>query len=117
MSTIANEFESFDRDDIVGIALGVDDPLYLESVHYKSIANHVIDESGVDGQLTAMLDGEVEKEAPEDIDFDFADIESEEDDVTVDGMDVEDLADSDFEIINGEADDDIDFIDLIDLED
>lgn len=117
MNAIANEFATYDRDDLIGIALGVDDPLYLESVHYKCLEENVVDDSGVDGSLTAALDRAVETEAPEEIDFDFSDIEPEDDDVTVDGMEVEDLADSDEEIINGLADDDIDYIDFIDIDD
>lgn len=112
-----DDYEGFDRDDLVGIALGVEDPLYLEQVHYRCLREHTIDESGVDGQLTMLLNKEVDSEAPEDIDVDFADIMPEDDDLTIDGIDAEDLGDSDFDIESGEADDDIDLLDYIDMED
>lgn len=108
-------YEGYDRDDIVGIALGLEDPLYLDQVHFRSIRENVIDESGVDGKLTELLNAEVEAEAPEDIDIDFSDLEPEDDDVSIDGMDVEAYADCDYEIGSGEAEDDIDLLDYIDL--
>ena len=113
MPTI-DENMGFDPDDLVGIALGVEDPLYLEQVHYAALRDKVIDESGVDGKLSELLDKEVNQEAPEDIDMDFSDLMPDDSDTTMDGMDVEDMADWDYDVESGEADLDIDLIDMID---
>lgn len=113
MPTI-DENMGFDPDDLVGIALGVEDPLYLEQVHYAALRDRVIDESGVDGKLSELLDKEVNQEAPEDIDMDFSDLIPDDSDTTMDGMDVEDMADWDYDVESGEADLDIDLIDMID---
>lgn len=110
-----DEYEGYDRDDLVGIALGIEDPMFLEQVHFRSIRENVIDESGVDGKLTELLNNEVDAEAPEDIDIDFSELIPEDDDVSIDGMDVEAYGDSDYEIESGEAEDDIDLLDYIDL--
>ena len=113
MPTI-DENMGFDPDDLVGIALGVEDPLYLEQVHYAALKDRVIDESGVDGKLSELIDKEVDQEAPEDIDMDFSDLMPDDSDATMDGMDVEDMADWDYDVESGEADLDIDLIDMID---
>lgn len=115
--SVFGDYMGFDRDDIVGIALGIDDQLYLEQVHSYAVENRMIDESGVDGSLSEYIEKEEKDTIPDDIDIDFSELEPEDDDVSIDGMDVEDYADSEYEILNGDADDDIELFDFVDMED
>ena len=116
----SNDDELFDPDDLVGIALLNDDPAFKRATALKNLYNNVIDESVIENKINtvtkAIEDGiEVEETIPEP---DLEDIEPDESDVSYDGMDAEDEIEVAQDILNGEADDDVEIFDLVDtLED
>ena len=116
----SNDDELFDPDDLVGIALLNDDPAFKRATALKNLYNNVVDESVIENKINtvtkAIEDGiEVEETIP---DPDLEDIEPDESDVSYDGMDAEDEIEAAQDILNGEADDDVEIFDFIDtLED
>lgn len=116
----SNDDELFDPDDLVGIALLNDDPAFKRATALKNLYNNVVDESVIENKINtvtkAIEDGiEVEETIPEP---DLEDIEPDESDVSYDGMDAEDEIEAAQDILNGEADDDVEIFDLVDtLED
>ena len=116
----SNDDELFDPDDLVGIALLNDDPAFKRATALKNLYNNVVDESVIENKINtvtkAIEDGiEVEETIP---DPDLEDIEPDESDVSYDGMDAEDEIEAAQDILNSEADDDVEIFDFIDtLED
>lgn len=116
----SNDDELFDPDDLVGIALLNDDPAFKRATALKNLYNNVVDESVIENKINtvtkAIEDGiEVEETVPEP---DLEDIEPDESDVSYDGMDAEEEIEAAQDILNGEADEDVDIFDFVDsLED
>lgn len=107
---------SFDRDDLVGIALNTDDPIFQRDMVLQNLFNGIIDESVVPDEINAVTkaieDGiEVDETIPE---ADLADMELDDADVSYDGMDAEEEIDAAQAIMSGEADEDMDLVDLAD---
>ena len=112
----SNDDELFDYDDLVGIALVNDDPIFQRATTLKNLYNNVVDESVVENKINtvtkAIEDGiEVDETIP---DPDLEDIEPDESDVSYDGRDAEDEIEAAQDILSGEADEDIDIIDYVD---
>ena len=108
--------DAFDRDDLVGIALCSEDPIFKHQTALKNLYDGIIDESVVKNEVNsvekAIADGiEIDETVPEP---DYTDIEPDESDVSFDGMDAEDEIEAAKEIMSGEADDEADLIDYID---
>ena len=107
--------DAFDRDDLVGIALCGNDPIFQRHEVLKNLYNGTIDESVVPDEINtvikAMEDGiEMDETVPEP---DYANIEPDESDTSFDGMDAEDQIEASKEILSGEADEESDLIDMI----
>ena len=112
----SNDDELFDYDDLVGIALVIDDPIFQRATTLKDLYNNIVDESVVENKINtvtkAIEDGiEVDETIP---DPDLEDIEPDESDVSYDGRDAEDEIEAAQDILSGEADEDIDIIDYVD---
>ena len=112
----SNDDELFDYDDLVGIALVNDDPIFQRATTLKNLYNNVVDESVVENKINtvtkAIEDGiEVDETIPEP---DLEDIEPDESDVSYDGRDAEEEIEAAQDILSGEADEDIDIIDFVD---
>ena len=112
----SNDDELFDYDDLVGIALVNDDPIFQRATTLKNLYNNIVDESVVENKINtvtkAIEDGiEVDETIP---DPDLEDIEPDESDVSYDGRDAEDEIEAAQDILSGEADEDIDIIDYVD---
>ena len=106
---------AFDRDDLVGIALCGDDPIFKRQTVLKNLYDGVIDESVVPNEVNsvekAIADGiEVDETVPNPR---YEDIMPDDCDVTVDGMDAEEEIDAAQDILSGEADEDDALIDLV----
>ena len=108
---------SFDRDDLVGIALCADDPIFKKDMVLKNMYDHVIDESVVKNDINSVtnaiedgieLDDETIPEA------DVADMMLDDSDTSYDGMDAEEEIDAGQAIMSGEADEDVELFDLAD---
>jgi len=107
---------SFDRDDLVGIALNTDDPIFQRDVVLMNMYNGIIDEAVVPNEINAVTkaieDGiEVEETVPE---VDLENMELDDSDVSYDGMDAEEEIDAVQAIMSGEADEDMELVDLAD---
>ena len=107
---------SFDRDDLVGIALNTDDPIFQRDAVLMNMFNGIIDESVVPNEINAVTkaieDGiEVEETVPE---VDLANKELDDSDVSYDGRDAEEEIDAAQAILSGEADEDMELVDLAD---
>ena len=107
---------SFDRDDLVGIALNTDDPIFQRDAVLMNMFNGIIDESVVPNEINAVTkaieDGiEVEETIPE---VDLENMELDDSDVSYDGRDAEEEIDAAQAILSGEADEDMELVDLAD---
>lgn len=107
---------SFDRDDLVGIALNTDDPIFQRDVVLMNMYNGIIDEAVVPDEINmvtkAIEDGiEVDETVPE---VDLENMELDDSDVSYDGMDAEEEIDAAQAIMSGEADEDMELVDLAD---
>ena len=107
---------SFDRDDLVGIALNTDDPIFQKDAVLMNMFNGIIDESVVPNEINAVTkaieDGiEVEETIPE---VDLENMELDDSDVSYDGRDAEEEIDAAQAILSGEADEDMELVDLAD---
>ena len=107
---------SFDRDDLVGIALNTDDPIFQRDAVLMNMFNGIIDESVVPNEINAVTkaieDGiEVEETVPE---VDLENMELDDSDVSYDGRDAEEEIDAAQAILSGEADEDMELVDLAD---
>lgn len=107
---------SFDRDDLVGIALNTDDPIFQKDAVLMNMFNGIIDESVVPNEINAVTkaieDGiEVEETVPE---VDLENMELDDSDVSYDGRDAEEEIDAAQAILSGEADEDMELVDLAD---
>lgn len=107
---------SFDRDDLVGIALNTDDPIFQKDVVLMNMYKGIIDESVVPDEINmvtkAIEDGiETDETVPE---ADLENMELDDSDVSYDGMDAEEEIDAAQAIMSGEADEDMDLVDLAD---
>ena len=106
---------AFDTDDLVGISLCCDDPIFKRQTVLKNIYDGVVDESVVPNEVNsvqkAIEDGiEIEETVPEP---DYQDIMPDDADTSVDGMDAEEQIEAAQEIMSGEADEDSDLIDMV----
>lgn len=111
----SDDDEIFDRDDLVGISMINDDPVFKRHTVLKNLYNNIVDESVVDNGIntvtSAIEDGiEVDETIP---DADLTNIEPDESDVSPDGMDAEEEIEAAQEIMTGEADEDVDILDLV----
>ena len=107
--------EMFDRDDLLGISMLNDDPIYKRHTALKNLYDGIIDESVVEDKINtvtkAIEDGiEVEDTIEEP---DLLDIEPDDSDVSIDGMDAEDEIEAAQDIFTGEADEDDMIIDFV----
>lgn len=107
---------SFDRDDLVGIALNTDDPIFQKDVVLMNMYKGIIDESVVPDEINmvtkAIEDGiETDETVPE---ADLENMELDDSDVSYDGIDAEEEIDAAQAIMSGEADEDMDLVDLAD---
>lgn len=107
---------SFDRDDLVGIALNTDDPIFQKDVVLMNMYKGIIDESVVPDEINmvtkAIEDGiETDETVPE---ADLENMELDDSDVSYDGIDAEEEIDAAQAIMTGEADEDMDLVDLAD---
>lgn len=106
---------AFDRDDLVGISLCGDDPIFKREVVLKNLYDNIIDESVVPNEVNTvqavMDDGyEFDETVPEP---DYQDICPDDSDVSIDGRDAEDEIEAAQDIMSGEADEESDMIDYI----
>lgn len=106
---------AFDPDDLVGISLCGDDPIFKRQVVLKNMYDGIVDESVVPNEINsvqkAIEDGiEVEETVPEP---DYQDIIPDDADTSIDGMDAEDQIEAAQDIMSGEADIDSDLIDIV----
>lgn len=105
----------FDRDDLVGISLGGDDPIFKRGLALDNMYRGIVDESGAVG--TMGIEDAIESEIENDEDFvsspGVLDMMPDETDLSMDGMDADDEIESSQEILSGEADDDIDILDYV----
>ena len=107
---------SFDRDDLVGIALNTDDPIFQKDVVLMNMYKGIIDESVVPDEINmvtkAIEDGiETDETVPE---ADLENMELDDSDVSYDGINAEEEIDAAQAIMTGEADEDMDLVDLAD---
>lgn len=105
--------EMFDRDDLLGISMLNDDPIYKKHTALKNLYNGIVDESTssittVTKAIEDSVDVEDTIEEP-----DLLDIEPDDSDVSVDGMDAEDEIEAAQDIFTGEADEDDMIIDFV----
>lgn len=109
--------EAFDSSDLVGIHLGIDDPIYLDQVHYRLAEAGCVDESNATGEYTEVLNHMINEDEEVDI-IDLLDEDSyiDDDETDVTAMDLYDLQSDDYEILHGIADDDIDSLDYLEEE-
>ena len=108
---------SFDRDDLVGIALTADDPVFAKDIAIQNMYKGVVDESVDEINIVtkAIEDGvEMDETVPEP---DVLSITPDESDTSYDGMDAEDEIDANQAIMSGEADEDVELFDLADAMD
>ena len=105
----------FDRDDLVGISLGGDDPIFKRGLALDNMYRGIVDESGAISTMSIedCIDSEVENDEDIDSDPGVLDMMPDETDLSIDGMDVDDEIESSQEILSGEADDDVDLIDYV----
>ena len=104
---------AFDRDDLVGISLCADDPIFKREVVLKNLYDNIVDESveEINTIQQAMEDGyEFDETVP---DPDYQDICPDDSDVSIDGRDAEDEIEAAQDIMSGEADEESDIIDYI----
>ena len=104
----------FDRDDLVGIVLGGDDPIFKRGLALDNMYRGIVDESGDLGSIS-IEDG-IEKA----IDNDDGEYESDpavlnmvpdDTELAIDAIDADQEIEAAQEILSGEADDDIDLLD------
>ena len=105
----------FDRDDLVGISLGGDDPIFKRGLALDNMYRGIIDESGVVGTMSIedTIESEVDNDEDLNVDPGVLDMMPDETDLSMDGMDVDDEIESSQEILSGEADDDVDLLDYV----
>lgn len=103
----------FDRDDLLGISLLGDDPIFQKSVMLKNMYDNVVDESVVDNKINTALSLLEEDDFDDEDDVDELDMIPDDSDVTIDGMDVEAEIEAAQDIFIGEADREYDIIDLV----
>ena len=104
---------AFDRDDLVGISLCADDPIFKREVVLKNLYDNIVDES-VDEINTVQQAMEDEYEFDETVpEPDYQDICPDDSDVSIDGRDAEDEIEAAQDIMSGEADEESDIIDYI----
>ena len=106
---------AFDPDDLVGISLCCDDPIFKRQTALKNIYDGIVDESVIPNEVNsvqkAIEDGiEVDETVPEP---DYQDIMPDDTDTSVDGMDAEEQIEAAQDIMTGEADEDSDLIDMV----
>jgi hypothetical protein len=102
----------FDRDDLVGISLLGDDPIFKKGISIENMYKCVVDEAGdigssISDELKSISD--VESDTP-----DLLDMEPDEDELSYDGIDANEEIEAARDIFTGEADDDIDILDFVD---
>jgi hypothetical protein len=102
----------FDRDDLVGISLLGDDPIFKKGISIENMYKCVVDEAGdigssISDELKSISD--VESDTP-----DLLDMEPDEDELSYDGIDANEEIVAARDIFTGEADDDIDILDCVD---
>ena len=106
---------SFDRDDLVGIALTADDPIFVKDIAIQNMYKGVVDEAmqeEINAVTKAMEDGvEMDETVPEP---DVLSIMPDESDTSYDGIDAEEEMDAEKDILSGEADEDVELFDLAD---
>lgn len=106
---------SFDRDDLVGIALTADDPIFQKDLRMMKIYNGIIDES-VKEDINLVSDA-IENTVDEDETIPIEDLENmelDDSDVSYDGMDAEEEIEAAQAVMSGEADEDMDLVDIAD---
>lgn len=105
----------FDRDDLVGISLGGDDPIFKRGLALDNMYRGIIDESGA--LATMSIEDTIESEVENDDDIlsdpGVLDMMPDETDLSMEGMDADDMIASSQEILSGEADDDVDLLDYV----
>lgn len=107
---------SFDRDDLVGIALTADDPIFQKDLRMMKIYNGIIDESvkqDINLVTDAIEDSVFEDEETIPIE-DLENMELDDSDVSYDGMDAEEEIEAAQAVMSGEADEDMDLVDIAD---
>ena len=108
---------SFDRDDLVGIALCADDPVFKKDVVLQNMYDHIIDESVVKNDINSVtnaIEDGIELDDETIPDADVVDMMLDDSDTSYDGMDAEEEIDAGQAILSGEADDDVELFDLAD---
>lgn len=106
----------FDRDDLVGISLGGDDPIFKRGLALDNMYRGIVDESGVVGTMGIedCIDSEVENDEDFVSDPGVLDMMPDESDLSMEGMDADDEIEASNDILSGEADEDMDILDLVD---
>lgn len=105
----------FDRNDLIGISLGGDDPVFKRGLALDNIYRGIIDESGVVGTMSIedTIDSEIENDDELEADFTVADVMPDETDLSMDGIDADEEIEAEKDVMSGEADDDSELLDAI----
>ena len=105
----------FDRNDLVGIALGGDDPIFKRGLALDNMYRGIVDESGAVATMSIedTIESEVENDEDLEVDPGVLDLMPDDTDLSMDGMDVDDSIEASNEILSGEADDDVELLDYV----
>lgn len=106
----------FDRDDLVGISLGGEDPIFKRGLALDNMYRGIVDESGVVGTMGIedCIDSAVENDDDLEVDPGVMDMVPDETDLAMDAIDADEEIEANQDIMSGEADDDVDLLDLVD---
>ena len=106
----------FDRNDLLGISLGGDDPIFKRGLALDNMYRGIVDESGAVATISIEDGINCEVENDDDIlsDPGVLDMMPDDTDLSMEGMDVDDEIEASNDILSGKADDDIDILDYVD---